>query len=189
PAGGLERREHPAVCVMGQPGGRLIGSRPPAALDLERVFERAATLGVAMEINAQPDRMDLTDLNARLAKERGVRLVISTDAHATAQLDYIRYGVFAARRAGLTPDDVLNTLPYERFRKSIRKGGTPALVGAAAKSAAHGNGVAKNSAAAKRPAPGKPPQRARKAGAPAAKPTARAGKQRAGARKAKARRS
>ena len=159
------------------------------------MFERAAALGVAMEINAQPDRMDLTDLNARLAKERGVRLVISTDAHATAQLDYIRYGVFAARRAGLTRDDVLNTLPYERFRKSIRKGGTPALVGAAAKSAAHGNGVAearaaaKPGAAAKRPAPGKPPRRARKAGAPAAKPAARAGKQRAGARKTKARRS
>jgi len=185
----LKALEHPAVCVMGHPSGRLIGSRPPAPLDFERVFERAAALGVAMEVNAQPDRMDLTDLNARLAKERGVQLVISTDAHATAQLDYIRYGVFAARRAGLTQDDVLNTLPYERFRKSIRKGGNPATTEPAAKSPTHGNGVAQERAAAKRPAPGKPPRRTGKSGAPAAKPTARAKNQRAGARKAKARRS
>ena len=95
-----------------------------------------------MEINAQPDRMDLSDLNARLARDRGVRFVIDTDAHSVNQLDHVRYGVFVARRAGLTKHEVLNTLPLERFRKVIRKGGTPvtakpAKSPAAMKPAAH----------------------------------------------------
>lgn len=132
----LRALEHPAVCAMGHPSARLIGTRPPAELDFERVFERAAALGVAMEINAQPDRMDLSDLNARLARERGVRFVIDTDAHNVNQLDHIRYGVFVARRAGLTRHDVLNTLPFERFRKSIRKGAAPTTPETAPKSAA-----------------------------------------------------
>jgi DNA polymerase (family X) len=112
---------HPAACALSHPTGRIIGQRPGAALDFDRVFERAAALGVALEINAQPDRMDLSDVNARRAKELGARIVIDTDAHSTRMLEFIRYGVFAARRAGLTKADVLNTLPWERFRKSIRK--------------------------------------------------------------------
>src|SRR5438034_8357378 len=90
----------PAVHAMAHPTGRLMPSREPARFDMERVLERAAETGVAMEINAQPDRMDLKDAHARLAKEKGVRMVIDTDAHSTAQLDHIRYGLFAARRAG-----------------------------------------------------------------------------------------
>jgi DNA polymerase (family 10) len=121
----LKALEHPSVCAMGHPSARLIGARPPAELDFERVFERAAALGVAMEINAQPDRLDLSDVNARLARERGARFVIDTDAHSVNQLEHMPYGVFVARRAGLTRDDVLNTLPYERFRAQIRKGGSP----------------------------------------------------------------
>ncbi|HEY3216179.1 MAG TPA: DNA polymerase/3'-5' exonuclease PolX [Candidatus Eisenbacteria bacterium] len=108
--------EHPRVSAMGHPTGRRIGTREPAALDLERVLDAAARNQVLMEINAQPDRLDLSDLNARMACERGVKLVISTDAHSIAQLDSLRYGVFVARRAGLTKQDIVNTLPYEQFR-------------------------------------------------------------------------
>ncbi len=153
----LKALEHPSVCAMGHPSARLIGMRPPAELDFERVFDRAAALGVAMEINAQPDRMDLSDVNARLARERGVRFVIDTDAHSVSQLENIHYGVFVARRAGLTMHDVLNTLPYERFRAQIRKGGTPV-----------------RPTAPKAPKAAKAPAAAKKAGrAPGGKPGAR----------------
>jgi DNA polymerase (family 10) len=112
----LKAIERPSVCAMGHPTGRMIGSRGPSAIDLERVFERAAELGVAMEISAQPDRADLNDVNARLAMEMGVPLVIDTDAHSVVHLDFMRYGVFVARRAGIGPDRVLNTLPADRLR-------------------------------------------------------------------------
>ncbi len=128
----LRALAHPRVCAMAHPTGRLIGSREPAAFDMDRVLERAAALGVAMEINSQPDRIDLKDTHARLAKEMGVRMVIDTDAHSTVQLDYIRFGVFAARRAGLTKDDVLNTLPYERFVEALRRPGRALSGGAKA---------------------------------------------------------
>jgi DNA polymerase (family 10) len=118
----LRALDHPAVCAMAHPTGRMIGMRPASPFDMERVLERAAERGVAMEINCQPDRMDLSDVHARLAREKGVRLVIDTDAHSMANLDYIRYGLFVARRAGLTKDDVLNTWPYERMREAFRKG-------------------------------------------------------------------
>jgi len=117
----LRALEHPAVCAMAHPTGRMIGTRPASPFDMERVLERAAELGVAMEINCQPDRMDLSDVNARLAREKGVTLVVDTDAHSTAGLDLMRYGLFVARRAGLTKDDVLNAWPYERMRKALRK--------------------------------------------------------------------
>jgi DNA polymerase (family 10) len=111
----LRALDHPAVCVMGHPSGRKIGEREPANLDWERVFRRAAERGVAMEINAQPDRVDLSDVNARLAHSLGVRFLIDTDAHSTKSLEFMRYGVFQARRAGLEKDDVLNTLPFEKL--------------------------------------------------------------------------
>jgi DNA polymerase (family 10) len=94
--------------------------REAAGFDLDQVILRAAQRGVAMEINSQPQRIDLNDSNARLARSRGVALTISTDAHSTAELDYMRYGVFTARRAGLTKADVLNTLPLDRFRERRR---------------------------------------------------------------------
>lgn len=117
----LRALEHPRVTAMAHPTGRLIGSREAAPFDMNRVTARAAELGVAMEINSQPDRMDLKDRHARLAREQGVRMVIDTDSHSTTQLEFIRYGVFIARRAGLTRDDVLNTLPYEQFMAERRR--------------------------------------------------------------------
>ena len=165
----LRALAHPAVCVMGHPSARMIGTRPPAQIDFPRVFDRAAELGVAMEINAQPDRMDLNDANARLARARGVKLTISTDAHSVAQLDNLRFGVFVARRAGLAKEDVLNALPYDRFRKSIRKNGAAA--------AARPPAPAKAPATAKPPAPNGRPARvathAKKPGAPRARATRR----------------
>ena len=147
---------HPRASVMGHPTARLIGQRDPVELDMEAVLDRAAERGVHMEINAQPDRTDLNDLHARMARERGVKLVISTDAHSVGQLDYLRYGVFAARRAGLEKRDVLNTLEYDAFAAALaeRRG--------AAKTVAR--------AAKEKPAP-KPERRAAPAPA-AAKPKA-----------------
>ena len=118
----LRALDHAAVHAMAHPVGRVIGTREGVALDLEVVFARAAERGIAMEINAQPDRTDLSDAHARLARENGVRIVIDTDAHSAAQLGFAQFGVFAARRAGLTRDDVLNTLPYLNFREAVARG-------------------------------------------------------------------
>jgi DNA polymerase (family 10) len=152
----LRAIENPHVRAMAHPTGRMIGSRRGAAFDLERVFARAVELGVAMEINGQPDRLDLRDTHARLAKEKGVRFVIDTDAHSLPQLDNLRYAVFMARRAGLSRDDVLNTLPFERFLSVIRSPGAGA--------------AAPRSAAGARPATPRP--RAKRAASSRAKTTA-----------------
>ncbi len=141
----LKAIEHPAASCLGHPTGRMIGTRPPVPFDVEKVFARAAQLGVAMEINGQPDRVDLNDVHSRLARDMGVNLVICTDAHSMANLDLIRWGLFAARRAGLTKDDVLNAAPWERFRRSIRRRGV-----AVAKSVTSAKPAAK--AAAEKPA-------------------------------------
>jgi DNA polymerase (family 10) len=156
----LRALEHPAVCLLGHPSGRKIGAREPADLDFERVFDRAAQLGVAMEINAQPDRMDLSDVNARLAKRRGLSFTIDTDAHSTGQLDNIRYGLFMARRAGLASEDVLNTRPFgafEAWRRSKKGRPSPPAPGAAPVAAAEpppqkrgGKNAPKTAQAAKR---------------------------------------
>lgn len=111
----LRALAHPSVHAMGHPLGRKIGRREGLRFDLERVLAAAVEHDVALEINAQPPRLDLPDVHARRARELGARFVIDTDAHAIDELDYMPYGVFAARRAGLTRDDVLNTLPFDAF--------------------------------------------------------------------------
>jgi DNA polymerase (family 10) len=121
----LKALSHPAVHAMGHPTARQIGSRSPAAFDMEQVLDAAAKAGVAMEINAQPNRLDLSDVQARAAREKGVRITIGTDAHSVRQLDYMRYGVFVARRAGLEKGDVLNTKSLEAFRKAARRSPRP----------------------------------------------------------------
>jgi hypothetical protein len=132
---------------------------------------------VALEINAQPDRTDLNDANARLAAERGTWISLGTDAHATTQLDFLRFGVFTARRAWLTAADVLNTLPLDRFRAALRNPKGKSVV-------VHGK-PPKQAAARKRAAAGdaKPPAAPKKAAAAgktkppaAAKPKAVAGR-------------
>jgi DNA polymerase (family 10) len=128
----LRAISHPMVHVMGHPTGRMIGRREALPFDMERVLARAAELGVAMEINAQPDRTDLSDANARLAASKGVPIVIDTDAHNLIEMDFMRYGIFAARRAGITREQVLNTLAFESFRGRIRRRGAMAAAAAPA---------------------------------------------------------
>ena len=111
----------PWVDVIGHPTGRLILKREPYRLDFERVAMAAAAAGVALEINSQVDRLDLDEARARLAHERGVRLIIDSDAHSPAALGVTRWGVAVARRAWLEPGDVLNTLPLEAFTGALRR--------------------------------------------------------------------
>jgi DNA polymerase (family 10) len=111
----------PWVDVIGHPLARMILKRDAHAADMTRVFEAAARAGVAMEINAQIDRLDLDDLHARRARDAGVRLVISTDAHSAAAFGRLRWGVTVARRAWLTAGDVLNTRSVGEFRAALRR--------------------------------------------------------------------
>jgi DNA polymerase (family 10) len=105
------------VDVIGHPTGRQIGMRDAYGFDFQKVLEVARQENVALEVNAMPDRMDLDDAHCRLAKEAGVPLVISTDAHHASQLGNLRYGVWIARRGWLEKADVLNTLPLEKLKK------------------------------------------------------------------------
>lgn len=109
------------VDVLGHPTGRLILKRDGYGFDIERVVTAAAAAGVAMEINSQVDRRDLDEHHARLARDRGARLIIDSDAHSPAALGNLRWGVLVARRAWLTPADILNTQPLEAFRASLRR--------------------------------------------------------------------
>lgn len=112
---------HRHVQILGHPTGRLLGRREPYPLDLEEVVKAAADYGVALEINAQPERLDISDLQARAAHEAGVRLVINTDAHRVEELACMRYGVDQARRAWCEARHVLNTLPLDRLRAALRR--------------------------------------------------------------------
>jgi len=116
----LRALENPYTRVLGHPTGRLLLRREPYALDMGAVLKRAAELGVAMEHNAAPERLDLNERDLRLAKEMGCKIVISTDAHATEHLRKMTYGVRQLRRAWLGKDDVLNTLGVKKFLKGLR---------------------------------------------------------------------
>jgi len=111
---------HPCVSVIAHPTGRLIGERDAYAVDMEAVLKEAAKYGVAMEINAYPLRLDLSDVHVRMARDLGVPIVISTDMHVLNQFDFMSYGVSIARRGWLEKKDVLNTLPYEKLIKRLR---------------------------------------------------------------------
>src|SRR4051794_15303174 len=117
----LKALEHPEVNVFCHPTARLINRRKPAELDLEVILRRAAELGVALELNCSPNRLDLKDTHLRLARELGCKIVIDTDSHRTRELDLMRYGVEQARRAGLGPGDVLNTRGFEDFWTGIQR--------------------------------------------------------------------
>ena len=110
--------EHPLVDAIGHPTGRLIERREPYRVDLEAVFAAAAANGTMLEINANPDRRDLSDVNARAAARAGVSIVIDSDAHRTATLANMRFGVATARRAWLSREDVVNTRSWPEVRRS-----------------------------------------------------------------------
>ena len=105
----------PHVDAIGHPTGRLLSRREPLALDMDAVIEAAAETGTALEINANPDRLDLNDEYARQASEAGVRLAINTDAHAVEHLAFLEYGIATAQRGWVRPQDVLNTRPPEEL--------------------------------------------------------------------------
>jgi DNA polymerase (family 10) len=109
--------EHPLVNVIAHPTGRLIGRREPYAVDLDAIFTAAARTGTMLEINANPDRRDLSDVNARAAMRAGVKITIDSDAHRTGTLANMRWGVATARRAWLTAADVVNTWPWAQVRE------------------------------------------------------------------------
>jgi DNA polymerase (family 10) len=113
--------EHPDVNILAHPTGRLINRRDPMQFDVDTVLQAAAANGVVVELNAHPDRLDLKDTHLIRAKELGLRVVISTDAHRAADLDLMRFGIDQARRAGLTPDDVINTLPLDQLLRALAK--------------------------------------------------------------------
>jgi DNA polymerase (family 10) len=118
----LKAVENPNTSIIGHPTGRLQLRRDAYHFDMDAVLAAAAKYKVAMELNSYPDRLDLNDIHLRQAKQRGVKIVINTDSHHTSHLDKIRYGILQARRAWLTKDDVLNTLPVERFAKAMKHG-------------------------------------------------------------------
>ena len=103
------------VDAIGHPTGRKIETRPPYALDIERVIEAAARTGTMLEINAAPDRRDLNEVHARAAAEAGVTILVDSDAHSVRNFGLLRYGIATARRAWLTPEQVANTRPWAEF--------------------------------------------------------------------------
>jgi len=117
----LKALECPWVDVLGHPTGRRLLQREPIRLDMSAVIASAARLGVALEINSQPQRLDLNDAHARLAIERVVSLVISTDGHSTNELHRLQWGVLMARRAWARATDILNTLPLDKLRSRLRR--------------------------------------------------------------------
>ena len=112
--------ENPYTQIIAHPTGRLLLRRDALDYDMEKVLDACARYGVAMECNSYPDRLDLKDVYLRMCKERGVKVVISTDSHTAANLNFIRYGVTTARRGWLTSKDVINTLPVNEFLEALR---------------------------------------------------------------------
>lgn len=116
----LAALENPHVRFLAHPTGRLILQREPYEVDMAAVMESAKVNGVALELNAFPDRLDIKDEHCRMAREMGIRVVISSDAHSARQLDAMRYGVSTARRGWLEKKDILNTLPTADFLRALR---------------------------------------------------------------------
>jgi len=117
----LEAIANPNVSAIAHPTGRIINRRKPYELDFEKILDAAAEHGKLLELNANPARLDLDDIHCAAARERGIPIVISTDAHAIGELDNLRCGVMQARRAGLTKADVANTRTWPELKKLLGK--------------------------------------------------------------------
>jgi DNA polymerase (family X) len=116
----LKAIENPNTSIIGHPTGRIQLRRDAYAFNMTAVLTAAAKHKVAMELNSYPDRLDLNDVHLRQAKQQGVKTVINTDSHNTSHMEKIRYGILQARRAWLTKDDVLNTLPAQKFAEAMK---------------------------------------------------------------------
>jgi DNA polymerase (family 10) len=117
----LKALENENVNLLAHPTGRIIGEREPYEVDIEAVIKAAQKCGVALELNAFPDRLDLKDIHCRAAKEAGARICIGTDSHATAHLDNMRYGIGTARRGWCEAGDILNTMTLAKLRKFLAR--------------------------------------------------------------------
>ena len=117
----IQAMDNPLFNIFAHPTGRLIGQRPPYEVDMDRIIDAASERGCFLEVNASPDRLDLNDVHCRLAKERGVKVAISTDAHAIGHFDLIRFGVDQARRGWLEADDVLNTRSWKALKALFKR--------------------------------------------------------------------
>jgi DNA polymerase (family 10) len=113
----LDACENPNIDCIAHPTGRLISKRGGYKVDIHKVIEKAAETDTTLEINAYYDRLDLSDINAKMAKEAGVKIVINSDAHSLGMMKSMRYGIGVARRAWLSKGDVLNTLSLKELEK------------------------------------------------------------------------
>jgi DNA polymerase (family X) len=118
----LKAIANPNTSFIGHPTGRQLLRREAYQFDVDAVFKAAAKHRVAMELNSYPERLDLNDVHLRMAKQHGVKIVINTDSHHTSHMEKLRYGITQARRAWLTKDDVLNTLPAQEFARAMKHG-------------------------------------------------------------------
>jgi len=118
----LKAISNPNTSLIGHPTGRILLRRDAYQFDLDAIFKAAAKHKVAMELNSYPDRLDLSDVHLRMAKQHGVKIVINTDSHHTSHMEKMRYGITQARRAWFTKHDVLNTLPAQTFAQAIKHG-------------------------------------------------------------------
>lgn len=117
----MRAMDNPHFNILGHPSGRLLNERPAYQVDMERLVESARERGCFLELNGQPARLDLTDSDCRLAREAGVKVSLSTDAHYADSLDYMRFAIGQARRGWLEPDDVLNTRSWPELRRLLER--------------------------------------------------------------------
>ncbi len=118
----LKAFQNPYVKIFGHPSGRIINRREPISLDIAKVIDAAVEHGIALEINSQPERLDLFDFYCKMAKEKGAKFTIDSDSHHVHNhMGFLRYGIALARRGWVGKEDVLNTLPLEEFLKCVRK--------------------------------------------------------------------
>lgn len=117
----IRAMDRPSFTIFAHPTGRLVNEREPYEIDLERIMLAARERGCFLEVNAQPVRMDLSDVHCKMAKDMGVKVAVSTDAHSTTDLELIRFGIDQARRGWLEPDDVLNTRTWVNLKQLIKR--------------------------------------------------------------------
>ncbi len=117
----LNAIRNPHVDIIGHPRGQMIPNRPPADLDMDAVFAAAKETGTVLEINANPQRLDLDDTHAQRAVQLGIKLAINTDSHSASDFDLLHYGITTARRGWVKPENVINTWPTDQFIAWMRE--------------------------------------------------------------------